>query len=165
MKTVAPPETPLRHKVALKDLIGSGDKIMLFTLPFLIVGVVLQIAAPSFMDVGGPPDWLRAISIVVLAVGVVIWLWAVALILAKVPHGELITTGPYAVMMHPIYTSVALLVLPWLGFLFDTWLGALVGIGLYLGSRRYAPAEEEQLAATFGSSWDAYRRRVMMPWL
>jgi protein-S-isoprenylcysteine O-methyltransferase Ste14 len=165
MKTVASPETPPRRKVTLKDLIGSGDKIMLFTLPFLIVGVVLQIAAPSFMDVGGPPDWLRAISLVVLAVGVVIWLWAVALILAKVPHGELITTGPYAVMMHPIYTSVALLVLPWLGFLLNSWLGALVGIGLYVGSRRYAPAEEEQLAETFGSSWDAYCRRVMMPWL
>ena len=165
MKTVAPQETPPRRKVTLKDLIGSGDKIMLFTLPFLIVGVVLQIAAPSFMDVGGPPDWLRAISLFVLAVGVVIWLWAVALILAKVPHGELITTGPYAVMMHPIYTSVALLVLPWLGFLLNSWLGALVGIGLYVGSRRYAPAEEEQLAETFGSSWDAYCRRVMMPWL
>ena len=150
MKTTAPLETPPHHKVTLKDLIGSGDKIMLFTLPFLIVGVVLQFAAPSFMDVGGPPDWLRAISIVVLAVGVVLWLWAVALILAKVPHGELITTGPYAVMKHPIYASVALLVLPWLGFLLDSWLGALVGIGLYVGSRIYAPAEEEQLAETFG---------------
>jgi len=134
MKTVASPETPPRHKVTLKELIGSGDRIMLFTLPFLIVGVVLQIAAPSFMDVGGPPDWLRAISLVVLAVGVVIWLWAVALILAKVPHGELITTGPYAVMMHPIYTSVALLVLPWLGFLLATALFVLVlvrGLGTY----------------------------------
>jgi len=165
MKTTAPLETPPHHEVTLKDLIGSGDKIMLFTLPFLVVGVILQIAVPSLMDVGGPPNWLRAISIVVLAVGVVIWLWSVALILTKVPHRKLITTGPFHLMKHPIYTSVALLVLPWLGFLFDTWLGALVGIGLYLGSRRYAPAEEEQLAETFGSSWDAYCRRVMMPWL
>ena len=165
MKTVAPPEAMARGKVTLKDLVGSGDRIMLFTLPFLVVGVVLQIAVPSLMDVGGPPGWLRAGSIVILAVGVVIWLWAVIQILTKVPKGELITTGPFRLMKHPIYTSVALLVLPWLGFLLDSWLGALVGIGLYVGSRIYAPAEEEQLAETFGSDWDAYRRRVLVPWL
>ena len=30
-------------------------------------------------------------------------------------------------MKHPLYTIVALLVLPWIGFLLNTWLGALIG--------------------------------------
>jgi hypothetical protein len=38
-------------------------------------------------------------------------------------------------MKHPLYTAVALLVVPWLGFLLDTWLGAVIGEGLYLASR------------------------------
>lgn len=36
-------------------------------------------------------------------------------------------------MKHPLYTAVALLVLPWLGFLLNTWLGALVGVVPYNG--------------------------------
>jgi protein-S-isoprenylcysteine O-methyltransferase Ste14 len=150
--------------VSLKTLVGSGDKIGLFTLPFLIVGVVLQVAFPSLLAVDGSST-LIAISVVVLILGVVIWLWSVVLILVKVSRGELITTGPYAVMKHPLYTSVALLVLPWLGFLLDTWLGALIGIVLYVGSRIYAPAEEADLARTFGERWDAYREHVLIPWL
>ena len=47
---------------------------MLFTLPFVVVGVSLNVAFPSWFDVGGPSDILRVISIVVLIPGVVIWI-------------------------------------------------------------------------------------------
>jgi protein-S-isoprenylcysteine O-methyltransferase Ste14 len=87
------------------------------------------------------------------------------LIVAKVPRGELITTGPFALVRHPLYTAVPLLVLPWLGFLLNTWLGAALGIVMYLAGRRYAPAEEAALARTFGSAWDDYRATVKIPWL
>ena len=93
------------------------------------------------------------------------WIWSAALILRKVPRGELITNGPYSIVKHPLYTSVALLVLPWLGFLFNTWLGALIGIILYIGSRIFAPAEEAALSKTFGASWDEYCNTVKIPWL
>lgn len=149
----------------LKKLVGSGDRIMLLTLPFLIIGLALNIWRPSLFSVGGPPPWLRALSIIILIPGVVIWLWSVILILVRVPRGELITDGPYALVKHPLYTSVALLVLPWAGFLFNTWLGVLVGIVLYVASRRFAPKEEKSLSKTFGAGWERYCREVMMPWL
>lgn len=149
----------------LKKLVGSGDKIMLLTAPFLIVGLVVNILRPSLFSVGGPPTALKMLSILLLIPGIILWLWSVALILTRVPKGELITGGPYALVKHPLYTSVALLVLPWVGFLLNTWLGALVGIVLYLASRRFAPAEERTLATAFGAAWDDYRRRVKMPWL
>jgi protein-S-isoprenylcysteine O-methyltransferase Ste14 len=56
-------------------------------------------------------------------------------------------------------------VIPSIGFLFDTWLGAFVGAVLYIGSRIYSPREEADLAKTFGPIWDAYRRSVKLPWL
>jgi protein-S-isoprenylcysteine O-methyltransferase Ste14 len=149
----------------LKALIGAGDRIGLFVLPFVVVGVIANIAFPSAFEVGGPSDVLRAISIVVLIPGVVIWIWAVVLILTKVPRGELITSGPYALVKHPIYVGVALLVLPWLGFLLNTWLGAAIGVVLYVACRRYAPEEEAVLSKTFGAAWDEYVRTVTFPWL
>jgi hypothetical protein len=78
----------------LKLLVGNGDKIGLFFLPFLLVGLLLNIVYPSAFDVGGPSAVLRVVSIVVLIPGLVIWAWSVALILRKVPRGELITNGP-----------------------------------------------------------------------
>jgi len=66
---------------------------------------------------------------------------------------------------HPLYTSVALLVLPWIGFLLNTWLGVLIGAVLYIGSRIFSPEEEEALAKAFGATWDEYCNRVTVPWL
>ena len=72
--------------------------------------------------------------------------------------------GPYSLVKHPPYTSVALLVLPWMGFLFNTWLGAVIGIVLYIASRRFAAAEETALSKTFGVRWNEYCSRVKIPW-
>jgi protein-S-isoprenylcysteine O-methyltransferase Ste14 len=154
-----------RARLGLGALVGRGDRIGAFVMPFVLVGVALNIAFPSAFSVGGPPPWLRAVAALVLAVGVVAWAWSVLLILTKVRAGELVTTGPYSLVKHPLYTSVALLVLPPLGFLFGTWLGALLGIALYVASRLLAPAEEAELADRFGPGWDAYCRRVKVPWL
>jgi protein-S-isoprenylcysteine O-methyltransferase Ste14 len=149
----------------LKALVGSGDKIWLFTSPFLAAGLASNIFFPAVFRVGGPSTLLSVISIVALVPGVAIWWWSTGLILTKARRGELITTGPYALVKHPIYTSVGLLVIPSIGFLFDTWLGAFVGAVLYIGSRIYSPREEADLAKTFGPIWDAYRRSVKLPWL
>jgi protein-S-isoprenylcysteine O-methyltransferase Ste14 len=163
--SVRGPASGRRTNWSLKALVGSGDKIVLATLPFVIVGVILNAAFPSVFSVGGPPEALRVISIVVSIVGVAVWLWSAALILLRVPRGELITTGPFAWVKHPIYTSVALLVIPWVGFLLDTWLGAVLGIVLYLASRRFAPGEEAELSRTFGPAWDRYAASVKLAWL
>jgi protein-S-isoprenylcysteine O-methyltransferase Ste14 len=153
------------NDMKLKVLVGSGEKIGLLVLPFLIVGLVLNILFPSWFSVGGPPLALKVASIVMLIPGVTIWIWSVVSILTKVPKKELITSGPYSLVKHPLYTGVALLVLPWVGFLFNTWLGVLIGIVLYAGSRTFAPEEEEELSESFGAAWDEYCTKVKIRWL
>ena len=149
----------------LKALVGSGDKIGLFTLQFLVIGLILNMKKRSFFRVGGPPVFLKVISLLMLLPGVTIWIWSVILIITKVPQKKLITNGPYSFVKHPLYTSVAFLVLPWIGFLLNTWLGVVIGIILYSGSRIFSPEEEELLSKTFGPTWDEYRKKVKIPWL
>ena len=108
----------------------------------MIGGLILYVVVPSLFDVGGPSTVLWVVSILVLIPGAAIWIWSVILIMTNVPRGELITSGPYAWVKHPLYTAVALLALPWIGFLLNTWLGALLGVVL------------------FGARWEAYRRSV-----
>ena len=146
-----------------KTLIGSGEKIGLFTLPFLAVGLTLNITMPPLFHVGGPWRYLKAISVFMLIAGVVVWAWSAFLILSEVPRKRLISSGPYSLVKHPLYTGVAFLVLPSLGFLFNSWLGVVIGLTLYCGSRIFAPKEEEFLSKTFGPAWDDYCRRVKFP--
>jgi protein-S-isoprenylcysteine O-methyltransferase Ste14 len=149
----------------LRVLVGSGDRIGLVTLPFLVIGVILNVAFPAVFAVGGPPTALAVVSVLALLAGVTVWAWSVELILTRVPRRRLITTGPYRLVRHPLYTGVALLVVPAVGFLCDSWLGVAVGLVMYLAARRYAPAEEAALAKHFGSSWAAYRDSVKVSWL
>jgi protein-S-isoprenylcysteine O-methyltransferase Ste14 len=149
----------------LKELVGSGDRIGLLMLPFLAVGLILNLWRPSVFTVGGPSAALTAISWLILVPGLAVWMWSVVLILNRVPKGKLITHGPYAWVKHPLYTGVAWLVLPWVGFLFNTWLGALLGLVLYVGSRLFSPAEEMALSRAFGAAWEDYCREVLIPWL
>jgi protein-S-isoprenylcysteine O-methyltransferase Ste14 len=149
----------------IKRLVGAGDRIAIVTAPVLVIGVIANVAWPALFSVGGPAEWLRLASIVVLAVGVVGWAWSAALILLRVPKHELITSGPFAVVRHPLYTAVALLVLPWAGFVLDTWLGLPVGLALYVAARRFVPREEAELSTAFGPAWRRYRESVLIPWL
>jgi protein-S-isoprenylcysteine O-methyltransferase Ste14 len=149
----------------LKVLVGSGEKIGLLTLPFLIIGLILNIVFPSLFTVGSQSVVLKVISTLILIPGVTIWIWSVVLILTRIPRKQLITNGPYSLVKHPLYTGVALLVLPWIGFLFSTWLGVLIGIVVYIGSRLYSPEEEKILSKIFGTAWDEYCTTVRIPWL
>lgn len=148
----------------LKALMGAGDRIGRTTLPFAAAGLIANVLWPSAfrMGLGGPG---AAAGMVFLAIGVPIWLTSVIQILTLVPRGKLITSGPFALVLHPLYTSVALLVVPGCGLLLDSWLGFAIGLILYASTRRYARAEERDLAARFGAEYLAYRRRVLLPWL
>ena len=149
----------------LKILVGSGRKIGLFTFPFLIAGLALNLIFPDFFSAGGPSTFLSRVSIIMLFPGIIVWFWTVYLILTKIPRKELITSGPYSIVKHPLYTGVALLVIPWVGLLFNTWLGILIGAIVYIGSRIYSPEEERILAKIFGESWDRYCNSVAVKWL
>ncbi len=149
----------------LSILVGSGRKIGIFTLPFLIIGVALNILFPSVFLIGGSQKLLTIISLIVLFAGLVVWIWTVYLILTIIPRKKLITSGPYSIVKHPLYTGVSFLVFPWVGVLFHTWLGAIIGVILYIGSRLYSPEEEKILSAVFGKSWEDYCRTVKLKWL
>lgn len=148
----------------IKALVGAGDRIMALTLPFAIVGLAANALWPSVFRMGlGAAGTI--LGVVFVMIGVPLWLISVVQILVLVPRGKLITGGPFALMLHPLYTSVALLVIPGCGLLFDSWLGFALGIVLYVSARRFERSEERDLAARFPQEYPAYRRRVLLPWL
>ena len=148
----------------LKVLVGAGDRVMGSTLPFIAVGVIANILWPSVFRMGFGTAGV-IVGIILLVIGVPLWLTSVAQILIFVPKGRLITKGPFALMLHPLYTSVAVLVFPGCGFMVDTWLGIALGVILYIFSRIFSPREEEILLRIFPKEYSEYRAKVLLPWL
>jgi protein-S-isoprenylcysteine O-methyltransferase Ste14 len=148
----------------LQTLVGAGHRVVGLTLPFAVVGVAANIHWPAVFRMDAGAAGVIAGS-VLLALGVPLWLTSAVQILIYVPRKTLITRGPFALMRHPLYTSVALLVVPGISVLLDTWLGFALGAILYLSSRLFSGSEEKLLAATFPEQYPAYRSSVLLPWL
>lgn len=148
----------------LTDLVGAGDRVIAGMLPVAAAGIAANIIRPGVFRMGFGTGGQTA-GIVLLALGGPLWLLAVGQILIDVPRGQLITPGPFSLVLHPIYTFVALLVIPGVGLVLDTWVGFAIGAALYVSSRIFAPSEERQLARDFPNEYPAYCARVFLPWL
>lgn len=91
--------------------------------------------------------------------------WRLAAVIAE--DHQLITTGPYAVLRHPIYTALLGILLA-TALLIARWPHALAGLALYLaGTEIRARAEESVLVQAFGDAYRDYRRRThaYLPWI
>lgn len=73
---------------------------------------------------------------------------------------ELVTTGPFAYVRHPIYSAMALLLIA-LAIGFGAELRLIITLPLYaLGTWLRIVEEEKLLRATFGDSYETYAARV-----
>jgi len=151
--------------VNIKELIGIGDKTGKIIFPIIIVGIIINILFPSYFFIGGPSSLVLIISTIVLIIGLINCIWSQILILMNVSKHKLITSGPFSIVKHPLYTGVSLLVIPWVGFITNTWLGVVIGITLFIILRIYAPEEEKKLSNIFGNAWTEYTKKVRIPWL
>ena len=77
-----------------------------------------------------------------------------------IKHGhELVRTGPYAVVRHPIYSG---LLLAFIGSALGRgeWRGVLAVVIVFLALWRKLRLEERWMAETFGEAYEHYRRDV-----
>ena len=114
------------------------------------------------------PGPARAIAAMVLAPVAAVFGWLsvrhlgkqLSILAGLYADHELIRTGPYAIVRHPVYASLFLMMLA-TGLLFARWPMLLLSIALYIaGTEIRIHAEEGLLRARFGEKFEAYRRSV-----
>lgn len=112
------------------------------------------------------PDWLRWLGIAFGCVSFMIYIWALATLgkewspnLQTRKNHQLVTTGPYARMRHPLYaayilfmTSIALLTA-------NCFFIALLVASIFVLVRRI-PMEEQILIETFGEEYKTYMQKT-----
>jgi protein-S-isoprenylcysteine O-methyltransferase Ste14 len=115
-----------------------------------------------------PPGILRMAAALALGAVCCIFGWTAVNHLGKqfrvhaglyVDH-ELVRTGPYSIVRHPIYASLFGMMLCGI-ILVTRWQWAIVSIVLFIvGTEIRVQTEERLLAGRFGPQFDDYRRRV-----
>ena len=140
---------------------------------FLLIGLAAPLL-PRHINLGEvdfllnriDPDWIRWLGAAVMAAGAVVVAWGVRSLgknltpgTEPLPGAELITTGAYAHVRHPIYAGVVLLLagytLAW-----SNWtLGLVVGGVAFQYFQAKAGAEEKWLMERF-PAYEAYVRHV-----
>jgi protein-S-isoprenylcysteine O-methyltransferase Ste14 len=141
---------------------------LLVALP-LFGGVLAYLVNPAWVAWAsfGLPDWARYIgaAIGVTVVPAVNWILAALgtnvseTVLTREQH-RLVTTGPYRILRHPLYSAgIALFV--GMGLMAANWFILLWAAVAAAGVRLFIiPAEERELLSKFGDDYVRYRRRT-----
>src|SRR5215472_175956 len=80
---------------------------------------------------------------------------------------QLVRTGPYAFVRHPIYASLLVILLS-TAFLMTPWTWSAVGVAMFLaGTEIRVRAEDRLLESRFGAAFEEYRRgaAAYIPWV
>ena len=142
-----------------------------------LVGIVVQMIAILLVGIGpvlpilpaaSPEVIVQALVVAVLMAGAVgLFVWASrtmgrnwSLIARTRDDHQLVQTGPFARIRHPIYTALMLFTLA-MGLAYGHLSHLLVAAPLYaLGTWLRIAEEERLLRAMFGPAYDAYAARV-----
>jgi protein-S-isoprenylcysteine O-methyltransferase Ste14 len=149
----------------VKEGRGSGRRFPMTGLTALSVFLLLRVFRGGSLAVHSPV--LGAIGAVVFASGIALAIWARVHLgrnwgmpMTQKAEPELVTSGPYRFVRHPIYSG---LLAGLLGTALATNLVGLIIVAILGGYFYYsASVEERNLTATFPTAYPAYRTSTKM---
>ena len=142
------------------NIVGQGGKIILFMLPSLIAAILIHMYLPRVAALPESIGFIRPLGYVLLIPGLILWGAAVIQLLTGFSKGKLVTTGAYAIVRNPIYSSAVFFILPAVSLMTLTWVYFVASIFLYVGVMIFIGSEEKQLTSAFGKEYKDYLARV-----
>jgi protein-S-isoprenylcysteine O-methyltransferase Ste14 len=134
----------------------------------IVVAAIVLIRAGAFRGHGITTDpWRAGLGLFLFALGIAFAIAARLRIgrnwgtpMAQKDDPELVTSGPYHLVRHPIYSGILVAAVGTAVALNWLWLSVVVLIGIYL--IYCATVEERYLTAQFPNTYPAYRRSTKM---
>lgn len=140
---------------------GIGPRMIVSVIVYSALAIWATFTWPGVLRMDWLDDRIRfAASGVLLALGMTLWLSGGVTVMRAYNRDELITTGPFALVRHPVYASWIVLNMPGLAILSRCWLlfgGSLVGYAVF---KALIGREDEYLRKRFGQVYEDYRARV-----
>jgi len=135
------------------------------------IGLLLETAAVTLVSVfrvQQPPTAWRIAGGVALAFLAIVMAWTSVRYLGRqfrihagLYHDhELVRTGPYAIVRHPIYAALLLMLLA-NALILSTWQMTAIAVAIYIvGTEIRVRTEDRLLASRFGEAFEQYRQSV-----
>ena len=134
----------------------------------VILVILLLVRVKVFKGHAATNDpWLQGTGLAVFLLGLALAVWARAYLgrnwgmpMSQKTDPELVTTGPYSSIRHPIYSGILLAMIGTTLAVSLYWLAAVVVTGAYFVYS--AVVEERQMARLFPGSYPEYKRSTKM---
>jgi protein-S-isoprenylcysteine O-methyltransferase Ste14 len=132
----------------------------------LVVLLLLRVRAVKGHTVTSNP-WLQGIGVALFFLGLALAIWARVYLgrnwgmpMSQKVDPELVTTGPYHSVRHPIYSGIILAMIGTTIAVSLYWLAAVILLGAYF--LYSAVVEERSMARLFPDSYPEYKRSTKM---
>jgi len=141
--------------------VGIGVKLLAtIATTFLLTGILTYLQPDIFCINFVSANTLRIVAITLIAVGLVIKFSSSRVPSSAFKNKELVTTGIFSYIRHPMYSSWILFITPGIALLFRSWLMIAASLVGYLSFKHLIKEEEEYLTLMFGQTYLDYCSRV-----
>jgi len=141
--------------------VGIGIKLLAtIAATFLLTGILTYLQPDIFCINFVSANTLRIVAITLIAVGLVMKLSSSRVPSSAFRNEELVTTGIFSYIRHPMYSSWILFITPGIALLFRSWLMIAASLVGYLSFKHLIKEEEEYLTRMFGQTYLDYCSRV-----
>ncbi len=106
------------------------------------------------------PDIVRGVGAVLAVLGLLMWVVGAVTVMRAYNRDELVTSGVFPLVRHPMYAAWITLVFPGLALFTRSWPMFFTPLIAYSILRRLIHSEDEYLERRFGQGCLDYRRRV-----
>ena len=140
---------------------GVGPKIMAPAIAYdIVAGIATHIWPDVFLIRSISYSIMVSAGIVLLVFGIPMWAIAVWTIMRAFSRGELVTSGVYGLVRHPVYSAWIVFIFPGIALLCQSWPMLLASLVAYIVFKLLIKREERYLEEKFGQVYLDYRSRV-----
>jgi len=139
---------------------GVGSKMVRGT--FLTAVVIFTLQFAVFPDFRMPLSFGQGVFLgcAWFCLGIFIWIDGAMKIKQNFFRGNLVTSGVYRYIQHPIYSAFIFFYLPGIAIMTRSYLAIVLPCVFYFLYQRHIGVEEEWLHKTFGARYDEYKKRT-----
>ncbi len=138
---------------------GVGPVIAVPTAAYTAIALAAGHWRPNIFLFSALPA-ARAVGAILVALGGVLWIAGGIAVMLAYNRDELVTSGAFAVVRHPIYAAWISLILPGLALWLASWPMLLAPLIAWALFKRLIHREDEYLEKRFGQAYLNYRYRV-----
>jgi protein-S-isoprenylcysteine O-methyltransferase Ste14 len=140
---------------------GIGPRLAFSMLPYFVLALGVHLGLPHIGRMTAKSSPVLSVAGAALIVGgIVLWALGERVVIRAFRAGRLYTSGVYALVRHPMYSSALVFVIPGVALMLRSWPILSVAAGAYLVFRFLIRREERYLQDKFGQEFTDYRARV-----